>query len=199
MDENQFEECMHRMAAGNRDALREVYEEYLKLIFSVCFNQLRHRESAEDVASEFFIRLFRAAGTFKPNGHHKAWMITIAKNMCIDYMRKNGREMAVLDEGYRDDPEGPGQELSAERNEASSGILMFHQDKGSMADSVVNHLTLEAAMKLLTSVEKEIIDMKLSGGLTFREIAEMLSMPQGTVAWHYNEGIKKLRRYCQNE
>ena len=199
MDEKIFEDCMRRMAAGDRDALRQVYEEYLKLIFSVCMNQLRHRESAEDVASEFFIRLFRSSATFRPNGHHKAWMITIAKNMCIDYMRKNGREMAVLDEGYRDDPEGPGQELSVDQQDTSSGILMFQQEKEAMADQVVNHLTLEAAMKLLSAVEKEIIDMKLSGGFTFREIAEMMSMPQGTVAWHYNEGIKKLRRYCQHE
>ena len=198
MDEFVFEDCMRRMAEGDRDALREIYEAYHKVIYSVCMNQLRHRESAEDVASEFFIRLFRASETFKPNGHHKAWMVTIAKNMCIDYMRKNGREIAVLDEGISDEEDAPGRELSAES--AVADTPMFHSaDSAPMADSVAMRLTLEAAMKLLSPAEKEVIDLKLSGGFTFREIAEMMDMPQGTVSWHYNEGIKKLRRYCQDE
>ena len=54
MEESTFEACMYRMAGGDRDALREVYEAYLKLIFSVCLNQLKQREAAEDVASEFY-------------------------------------------------------------------------------------------------------------------------------------------------
>ncbi len=195
MEENVFESCMQRMAAGDRDALREVYEAYLKLIFSVCMNQLKHREAAEDVASEFFIRLFNVAGSFRGDGHHKAWMVTIARNMCIDYIRKNGREMAVLDEPVDEDGE-TGREVSAD---AAGASPMFHRSGGpELAEQAANRLTLEAAMQLLTAVEKEIIDLKLTGGFTFREISEMLSMAQGTVSWHYNEAIKKLRRYMQD-
>ncbi len=195
MEEKAFEECMKRMASGDRDALREVYEAYLKLIFSVCMNQLKQREAAEDVASDFFIRLFQSAGSFRGNGHHKAWLITIAKNMCIDYMRKNGREMAILDEDT-EETDGAKREVSSD---AAGASPMFHRSDGpSMAEQATNRLTLEAAMKLLTAVEKEIVDMKLTGGFTFREISEMLSMAQGTVSWHYNEAMKKLRRYLSD-
>ena len=195
MEEKAFEECMQRMASGDRDALREVYEAYLKLIFSVCYNQLKHREAAEDVASEFFIRLYQAAGSFKGNGHHKAWIVTIAKNMCVDYMRKNGRELAVLDE-----PAGEDDDMQREVSSDSAGASpMFHASGGpDMAESTATRLTLEAAMRLLSDIEKEIIDLKLTSGFTFKEISEMLGMPQGTVSWHYNEAIKKLRRYMQD-
>ena len=193
MDEQAFSGCMQRMAAGDRDALREVYEAYLKLIFSVCINQLKNKEAAEDVASEFFIRLFQSAGSFRDNGHHKAWIITIAKNMCIDYMRKNGREMAVLDEP---DDEDRTREVSMESAGASP---MFHSSDGpGMAEETLNRLTLEKAMELLSPKEKEVIDLKLTAGFTFKEISELLGMPQGTVSWHYNEAIKKLRRYLQD-
>ncbi len=195
MEEKAFEECMKRMASGDRDALRIVYEAYLKLIFSVCMNQLKQREAAEDVASEFFIRLFQSSGSFRGNGHHRAWMITIARNMCIDYMRKNGREMAVLDQ----DPgetEGAKREISSD---SAGETPMFHRSDGpGLAEQTVNRLTLDAAMKLLSATEKEIVDLKLAGGFTFREISEMLSMAQGTVSWHYNEAMKKLRRYLQD-
>ena len=197
MEENRFEECMLRMAEGDRDSLREIYESYRKLIFAVCMNQLRHRESAEDVTADFFIRLFQSAKTFRANGHHKAWMITIARNMCVDYMRKNGREMAVLDAPPPDEEDGAGREISADTGPGDTPL--FHRERPSLAEETANRLTLEAAMQLLTPVEKEIIDMKIAGGFTFREIAETLAMPQGTVSWHYNEGIKKLRRYCQDE
>ncbi len=195
MEESTFEACMHRMAGGDRDALREVYEAYLKLIFSVCLNQLKQREAAEDVASEFFIRLFRVAGSFQGDGHHKAWMVTIAKNMCIDYMRKNGREMTILD-APADEESGQAREVSPDEAGATP---MFHRGDGpGLAEQSANRLTLEAAMQLLSEVEKEIIDLKLTAGFTFREIAEMLQMAQGTVSWHYNEAIKKLRRYLQD-
>jgi len=76
---------------------------------------------------------------------------------------------------------------------------MFHRSNGpDMAESTTNRLTLEAAMRLLSDKEKEVIDLKLTAGFTFKEIAEMLGMPQGTVSWHYNEAIKKLRRYMQD-
>ena len=195
MEENEFLECMRRMASGDRDALRIVYEAYLKLIFSVCMNQLKHREAAEDVASEFFIRLFRVAGSFNGDGHHKAWLVTIAKNMCVDYMRKNGREIAVLDE-----PTGEDDDMQREVSTDEAGASpMFHGSGGpDLAERAANRLTLEAAMRLLNEKEKEIIDLKLTSGFTFKEIAEMLGMPQGTVSWHYNEAIKKLRRFMQD-
>lgn len=198
MEENRFEEYMHRMAEGDRDSLREIYECYRKLIFSVCMNQLRHRESAEDVTADFFIRLFQSARTFRPNGHHKAWMITIAKNMCVDYMRKNGREIPILDTSPGDEDDGPAKEVSADTGPEGESPL-FHREKPSLAEEAVNRLTLAEAMRRLTPMEKEIIDLKIAGGFTFREIAETLNMPQGTVSWHYNEGMKKLRRYCQDE
>jgi RNA polymerase sigma-70 factor (ECF subfamily) len=53
---------------------------------------------------------------------------------------------------------------------------------------------MRRAMDTLTPKEKEITDMKLVGGMKFREIAEILHQPIGTVTWTYNQAIKKLRR-----
>ena len=92
MSEEQFNMLMKQLAAGDREALSEIYKAYMKLIYSVCLNILRQKEAAEDVSADFFIRLFKSAATFDGRGHHKTWMITIARNMCIDYLRKNSHE-----------------------------------------------------------------------------------------------------------
>ena len=103
--------------------------------------------------------------------------------MCIDYIRKNSREMTILDapdeDGNVREIEDPG------GTETGSGFETAVDDR----------LTLEKAMKVLNEKEKQVINMKVAGGMTFKEISEALEMPQGTVSWHYNEAIKKLRRF----
>lgn len=181
MSEEEFNKCMQAMANGDSNALRFVYDAYLKVIYAVVYGMVKHKEAAEDITSEFFIRLYNSAPKFRGDGHHKAWIMTIARNMCIDYIRKNSREMTVLD--------SDGDEDTGHVPEPS---------EGSKEESVVTRLTIQKAMELLSEKEKEIIDMKLLGGFTFREIAESLQMPMGTVTWHYNSGIKKLRRYLDD-
>ena len=97
MSEEQFNDLMKQLAAGNTEALKEIYHTYMKLIYSVCLNTLHQKEAAEDVSSEFFIRLYNSAGSYDGRGNHKAWIGTIVRNMCIDYIRKNSREMTTLD------------------------------------------------------------------------------------------------------
>ena len=182
MTDEEFSLAMQKIAAGDRDALGQVYEAYLKLIYALCLSKLKHKESAEDVTSEFFIRLYNSAGSYDGRGNHKAWIGTIVRNMCIDYIRKNSREMTTLD---APDEDGNVREIADPGGtEEGSGF----------EEKVDNRLTLEKAMKTLSDKEQQVINMKVAGGMTFREIAEALEMPQGTVSWHYNEGFKKLRR-----
>ena len=57
MTDREFEQCMSAMAAGDRDSLRHIYDAYLKLIYAVVYDTIGQREEAEDVTSEFFIKL----------------------------------------------------------------------------------------------------------------------------------------------
>ena len=184
MSEEQFHNAMTAMAAGDMSALRQIYDAYLKLIYAICLKVLKHREAAEDVTSEFFIRLYRSASTFNGQGHHKTWMATIAKNMCIDYIRKNNRVTESIDAAMTPE-EG---EAAREPEDAKT------VGGGSVEEQTVNRITIEWAREQLTEKEREIMDLKCGGGFTFREIAETLGMPQGTVSWHYNNAVAKLRK-----
>ena len=92
MTDREFEQCMSAMAAGDRDSLRHIYDAYLKLIYAVVYDTIGQREEAEDVTSEFFIKLIRVAGTYQKKTSHRAWLIRIARNMAIDLLRKRGHE-----------------------------------------------------------------------------------------------------------
>lgn len=173
MKESQFCENISRVCQDDREGLRQIYEEYCPVIYSVIWEILRSREDAEDVTSEFFIRLWDMAGTYRPGNGHRAWMITIAHNMAIDYLRKKRREI-------------PTEELP---EQTSFGPVSCD----SCEEELCHKISLEQAMMALKQEERQIVNLKIMGELTFREIAGILKKPQGTVAWCYQKAMKKLR------
>lgn len=170
MNDRQFEENIGRICRNDREGLKLIYEDYCPLIYSVVLEILQNREDAEDVASEFFIRLWDIAPTYRPGNGHRGWMLTIARNMAIDHVRKRKKES-----------------LSAEIPDYLQAGEDFPEER------LCHRLSLEQALKTLKQEEREIVNLKIMGELTFKEIAAMLQKPQGTVAWCYRTAIQKLK------
>lgn len=164
-----FEKCIRAMNRGDRDGLKEVYEEYVSYIYGIVRALLHNKEEAEDITSDFFIRLWEKSDTYKPGGGHKGWMATIARNMAVDYIRKHKRE-----------------EFSETVSEKESDENIEQQ--------VLADISINEALATLKESERKVVHLKIMGELTFKEIAEILEQPMGTVTWHYNQAIKKLRR-----
>lgn len=93
MTDGAFEESIRRMIKGDKDGLRLVYEEYNAMIYSAVFEILGNPQNTEDVVSEYFIKLWKLADQYRFGGHHRAWMLTIARNMALDDLRKHKKEV----------------------------------------------------------------------------------------------------------
>lgn len=169
MEEIVFEACIRQIQKGEKEGLKQIYQAYVGLIYSVVYDMTGQREDAQDITSDFFIRLWERADTYRFGGKHKAWLITIARNMTIDFMRKHKRELPV-----EEVPEGEGEDVSLE---------------------VVGNLSFREAMEQLKPGEREVMDLKILGDFTFQEISRVLKKPMGTVTWLYRQGLNKLRRY----
>lgn len=174
MNDQHFEQSIHRICKNDKEGLREIYEDYCPMIYSVVLDILKNREDAEDITSDFFIRLWDIAGSYKKGNGHRAWLITIARNMAIDHLRKRMREQPTAE------------------------IPDYLHQAPSPEDSVIKSVSLEHALKTLKDEERQIIDLKIMGELTFKEIALLLKKPQGTVAWLYRNAVGKLKR-CSYE
>lgn len=170
MNDRQFEENIRRICGNDRDGLRQIYEDYCPMIYSVVLEVVQNREDAEDIASEFFIRLWDIAPSYRPGNGHRAWMITIARNMAVDLVRRRKRES-----------------LSAEIPDYLQAGEAFPEEH------LCCRFSLEQELKRLKKEEREIVNLKIMGELTFREIAEIMKKPQGTVAWCYRKAIQKLK------
>ena len=116
------------------------------------------------------IRLWDIADTYRTGRGHRAWLITIARNLAIDYLRKRKKES-----------------LTAEIPD------YLQAGESSCEERLCQKLGLEQALMTLKEEERQIVNLKIMGELTFREIASLLRKPQGTVAWCYRTAIRKLR------
>lgn len=174
MEEKQFHVCMKSIKNGDKSALRVIYEEYAGYIYSIVLQVVNNREDAEDVTSEFFIKLWKLADNYRSGKGHRAWLATIARNMAIDLLRKNKRE--ILTEDFTD---------SYSENASPDDV----------EGQVVSDVSLKEALNILKPAEREIVNLKIMGELTFQEIADILKQPMGTVTWRYQNAVKKLRKY----
>ena len=92
--QEEFNGCMERIKAGDKDGLKDIYVAYLSYIYTIIYGVVTSKENAEDLTSEFFIKLWDIADTYKPQDKgHKAYLATVARNMALDFLRKNKREV----------------------------------------------------------------------------------------------------------
>ncbi|HPF28661.1 MAG TPA: sigma-70 family RNA polymerase sigma factor, partial [Lachnospiraceae bacterium] len=194
--------CVARIRSGDRNGLREIYEEYLPYIYTVVYGILQNKENAEDVTSDFFIRFWNSASQYKGGNGHKGYLATIARNMAIDFLRKRKKEVLMDDfseagtdgggtVGYANDTT----DSAGDQRSALGKAVASAGEQHSLENEVLSDISLKEALDKLKPEEKKIIDMKILGEMTFKEIAKVLGIPMGTVTWRYQEGIKRLRRY----
>lgn len=167
--------------------MKEIYEAYATYIYSVIFRVVNNKSDAEDISSEFFIKLWTNSDKYVPGNGHKAFLATMARNMAIDYLRKHNREVLIGDfSAEQEEEEGS--------NTPAEVTLMEHTGESVVENEVIEDISLKEALGRLKPREQEVIHHKIMGDLTFKEIAEVMKIPMGTVTWLYRQAIEKLRR-----
>ena len=184
MTDSQFDESMLRMQHGEKEPLREIYEDYSGYIYSIIYSVVNSRENAEDLTADFFIKLWDQADKYRPGTGHKAWMSRIAHNLAIDFLRKRRRE-TLTDE----------MEATAD-DDSDGGRSVYDNDtKSSVEEEVVGNMALQQALQSLNEDERAVINMKIMGDLTFKAISEAMGISMGSVTWKYQSAIRKLRKF----
>lgn len=190
MDEREFELCVAAIKKGDKQGLRQIYEAYARYIYTIVYGILGNRENAEDVTSEFFIKFWEKADSYKPGGGHKGYLATMARHMAIDYLRKYKKEeltAAVHDIRKEEDD----REESAVTGKITRKMEL---SQDGVEAEVIEKMNLQEILQILKPGERRIVDMKVLGEMTFKEIAGVLALPMGTVTWKYQNAMKKLRR-----
>lgn len=162
-----------RMAAGDTEALAELYADTKSAVYGFVLSILRNPSSAEDVVQDTYVRAYQAAGSYRPQGKPMAWVLTIARNLSLMRLRSRKDDVDELEEGG-----------------GAHVTQSFEQDS-------LNRLILHHALNLLTDGERQVIVLHCISGLKHREIAQLLESPLSTVLSRYNRALKKLRKIIE--
>jgi RNA polymerase sigma-70 factor (ECF subfamily) len=172
------EDLLTLVQRGDADAFEVIYERHSTVAYSLAFRLLGDRQAAEDLVQDAFLAVWRRAGSYASNrGSVRTWMLSILHNRGVDRLRTlaaMGRRQDALEQVELRRPDPP--------DAAALGV-----DRA-IAGSVREELGT------LPAEQHDVLRLAYYGGFTHHEIAEMLSLPLGTVKSRMRLGLERLRR-----
>jgi RNA polymerase sigma-70 factor, ECF subfamily len=167
---------------GDEKALELLIQRYLTRVYQFANKYLRNKDEAEDLAQEVFVKVWKNVKRFKADFKFKTWIYTIAKNACLDYLKKKNRPIVFS-------------ELDDEKN--NWGFADSLADK---APSVLENLqqregikSLNFAVEELSPIYRNTVNLRYNEDLKFREIAELLNESVDTIKTRHRRAIKALK------
>lgn len=197
MEQDRFDACMQRICDGDKNALKEIYEAYMTYVFSVIYQIVGNHADAEDITADFFVKLWTGSDKYVKGTGHKAYLATIARHMAIDFLRKHKKEVLVSEfttDISEDDGGTKNDSMVVTDSQVSGEIIAGSGPVSLVEQEVIENISLKEALDKLKPREREVINLKIMGDMTFKEISEATKSPMGTVTWLYRQAINKLRR-----
>ena len=171
-----------RVAAGQLDALEELYDSYRTMAYTIAFRITADAALAEDVVQEAFLGAWRNAGRYvEGRGSVKTWLLAIVHHRAIDAIRRRRPTTGLPD---REDAPPPSLTLPDIWAEVAGNL-----DREAIA----------AALGALSTVQREAIELAYFGGLTQQEIAARTGAPLGTVKSRIRLGLLAMRSVLTGE
>jgi len=180
------EALMVRYQRGDRAAFATLVRRHQGPLFNFAFRQLRIPSAAEDVVQEAFVRVVQNAADFKHEARFTTWLYTIARNLCIDQLRKRAlRRHASLDEP-RQTEDGDGPTLGEQTADVKASV---ERD----VSSVEIKERIVRAVDTLPDEQREVFLMREVAHLPFKEIAEITGVPENTVKSRMRYALERLQ------
>ncbi len=181
------EMLMVRYQRGDRHAFAALVHRYETPIYNFVMRQLRHPSLAEDVTQDVFLRVVQKANEFKHEARFSTWLYTIARNLCIDQLRKlSHRRHASLDQPPRGAPDArplgesiPNSHPSTSAERATTGA--------EVASCIVK------AVEALPDEQREVFLLREIGNLPFKEIAAVTGVGENTVKSRMRYALDRLQ------
>ncbi|HEU4368551.1 MAG TPA: sigma-70 family RNA polymerase sigma factor [Methylomirabilota bacterium] len=175
---------IQRCRAGDVAAFEPLVEKYRQRVWRLAYNTLRDREEAWDVAQEAFIRAYQALPSFRGQSAFYTWLYRIVMNLAADRARSRGAQGRAF--GTERVPEEDWDRVLPDQNpgeEAPDAAAARREARGKIM----------RALDTLSEDHRKIIMLGDLEGLSYREIADTLDIPMGTVMSRLHNARKRLR------
>lgn len=172
------EDLLVLAARGDERAFEVLYDRHGKVAWSLAFRLLGERGAAEDLVQEAFLAVWNGATHYSsPKGSVRTWILSIVHHRAVDRLRQGA--------------------ASKRRQEALEHVAAIEPDAPDAADVALAQIAAEEVQTALADVpddQRQVLRLAYFGGYTHHEIAEMLSLPLGTVKGRMRLGLERVRR-----
>jgi RNA polymerase sigma-70 factor (ECF subfamily) len=177
---------MAQVAAGESQALDQLYSRYSRVAYGLALKILASAEPAEDVVQEAFWRVWNRAATFQASsGQFAPWLFGIVRNLCFDELRRRQSRPPAL-HGDADEQAL----LAVPDNQPDMDTLSWETERRRLITSALSELPPD---------QRQVIELAYFGGLSQREIAAKLNNPLGTVKTRVRLALAKLKGVLQHQ
>lgn len=173
---------LERAGGGDADAWRRLVELYARRIFALARSRGMSAEGAEEVAQSVMVTVAQKLGSreYAESGRFEAWLFRIAMNRVRDAHRRARRRGEVSLDGAADQP--------------AHGVVRIGSDP-----EREELRRLREAMGALSDADREVVELRHHAGLGFRQIADLLDEPHGTILARHHRALRKLKTMLSPE
>ena len=175
---------MQRFQQGESEAFRVLLERHRGGVYNFVLRHVGNQTAAEDVLQDTFLRVVQGAHRYKLESKFTTWLYTIARNLCVDRARKmKFRRHKSLDQPTGSDEGAP----LGDRIPDTRAVT----DRAAIGSEL--QVRLSAAIATLKEDQREVFLMREYSNLPFKEIAEIVGVPENTVKSRMRYALEHLR------
>jgi RNA polymerase sigma-70 factor, ECF subfamily len=166
---------LNRAGRGDQSAFAELYDSLAPLLYGVVLKVVRDPSLSEEVTQEAFIELWRLAPRYDDSrGSVRAWASTLAHRRAIDRVRS--------EQSARDRVERESQKRPIQTNDVAEQVV-----------ANIDGTRVRKALERLTEIQRQAVELAYFGGHSYREVALLLNVAEGTIKTRIRDGMIRLR------
>ncbi len=175
------QELVHLYIQGNEACLEQLVKRHQRSIFSAIYLLVKNRALAEDIFQETFIKIIQTLrqGNYNEEGKFGPWAVRIGRNLTIDYIRKQKRNLTITD---------------SEGNDILSYIQIAEESREDKLIQYQTEQNIKELVKRLPDEQREVLIMRHWGDMSFKEIADKTGVSINTALGRMRYALNNLRK-----
>jgi RNA polymerase sigma-70 factor (ECF subfamily) len=180
------QELVHLYIQGNEACLEQLLKRHQRSIFSAIYLLVKNRALAEDIFQETFIKIIHTLrlGNYNEEGKFGPWAVRIGRNLTIDYIRKQKRNLTITD---------------SDGNDILSYIQIAEESREDKLIQYQTEQNIKELVKRLPDEQREVLIMRHWGDMSFKDIADKTGVSINTALGRMRYALSNLRKMMDQQ